>query len=351
MVEMERLLSKENLSEDKYIAGALKPQLCVPLTTLLNAPSIKALGVDRAALIAAAEKSSTLSLSEDKMMVRPLLKAKRNTVILRDVPVDATEAELRSFVEGAKAGAAIKVSQEIGNQWFVTFETEKNAMDVALWIRSQQFKGQKLSAGIKTEHILRSFFTPPPGNTGAGAPAAPAVAPRPFMPVMGWKGKGAYPAMSPAVADFSVPDFSMPMVADQANLPANILDNFGRKGGRGRGRGGKDFGMKGFDDPFAKGKGKGKGKRKKEEEELPDTAFLQKFQNQEQEGEPADPVPCEYTHDFRKYSRDEIREICASMGNNNCPDELKAEAHSDLIAKEPEGWASESVDEPKGKGK
>merc|ERR1719271_1558271 len=91
---------------------------------------------------------------------------------------------------------------------------------------------------------------------------------------MDMKGKGGMPAMFPAAAMMFPPWMakgvgkqsmgpiesgpSMPVVANQANLPANIFDNVGR----GRGKGGFGGKEKGQAEPGKKGKGKGKkGKR------------------------------------------------------------------------------------------
>jgi hypothetical protein len=170
--------------------------------------------------------------------------------------------------------------------------------------------------------------------TGGAAPMF-----SPPLGMYGWKGKGMMGGAAPPLEDFH-----MPLVADQANLPMGILDNFRGKKGRNKGKGG-------FDDWGAKPKGKGKGKnRKPEEDHLPDTAFLQKLHNQEPEV--PDNVPCEYQRDFRSYSREQIREICGAMKSNEMPAALKAEGpHTDLIAKEPEGWAAEPDEKGKGKGK
>merc|ERR1712216_697952 len=91
---------------------------------------------------------------------------------------------------------------------------------------------------------------------------------------MDMKGKGGMPAMFPAAAMMFPPWMakgagkqsmgpiesgpSMPVVANQANLPHNIFDNVGRGRGKG-GFGGKEKGAP----AEQKGKSKGKGKKGK----------------------------------------------------------------------------------------
>merc|ERR1719345_267340 len=92
-------------------------------------------------------------------MVRPLLKSKRNVIILRDVTEGATEEEIRGiFKDGPHAEKIKTVKAEVNNAWFVKFDLDEGTQDVVLWLRSQKFKGQTVNASIKSEHFLRSFF-------------------------------------------------------------------------------------------------------------------------------------------------------------------------------------------------
>lgn len=188
--ELERLLSKENLAEDQAIASALNPQLCVPIATLLEVESLKALTTESEVVVAAASQSQLLGLSNDNTMLRPLLKSKRNTLILRDVPEGVTEAELRDLLAKApKTSGVQEVTPDINNTWFVVFGTESEAQDVAWWLRSQELKGSKVSVSMKSEHFLRSFF-----------PANPEPKPNDFSSVPGFdpaKGKGFMPPPFP----------------------------------------------------------------------------------------------------------------------------------------------------------
>merc|ERR1719204_947290 len=97
-------------------------------------------------------------------MVRPLLKSKRNVVILRDVAEGATEAEVRALFGGCPHEAKLKeVRPEVNNTWFVKFDLD-DIQDVVLWLRDKKLKGEAVNAFIKSEHFMRSFFplSPPP---------------------------------------------------------------------------------------------------------------------------------------------------------------------------------------------
>jgi hypothetical protein len=97
--ELDRLLSKENLSSDPQISAALNPQLCVPVSTILQLKSVAAITDSLELVCEAADKSVNVGLSEDRTMVRPLLKSKRNTMIIREL--EATEAEIRELLVGS----------------------------------------------------------------------------------------------------------------------------------------------------------------------------------------------------------------------------------------------------------
>merc|ERR1719387_1687265 len=102
-------------------------------------------------------------------MVRPLLKSKRNVVILRDVPDGTTEEEVRGlFVGGPFADKVSSVKPDVNNTWFVKFNLDEGTQDAVLWLRLQQFKGRPVNAAIKSEHFLRSFY--PLHLAGAGPP-------------------------------------------------------------------------------------------------------------------------------------------------------------------------------------
>merc|ERR1719335_1118289 len=95
-------------------------------------------------------------------MIRPMLKSKRNTVILRGLPEDATVEEVSGIFEGSDYGSWIKkITPDVNQTWFVKFDSnadEGGTQDIVLWLRSQKFRGEPVNAAIKSEHFLRSFF-------------------------------------------------------------------------------------------------------------------------------------------------------------------------------------------------
>merc|ERR1719183_316684 len=151
---------------------------------------------------------------------------------------------------GPKGDAITAVTAEVNQTWFVKMETEEACQDIAWWLRSQKFRGEPVKVAIKSEHYLRSFFQAPAGSAlppdtmkggmdmKGGKPSmfpAAMMQQAMFAPWMGKGGKSMGPIESGP---------SMPVVANQANLPANIFDNVGRGRGKG-GFGGKEKGAGG----------------------------------------------------------------------------------------------------------
>ncbi|CAE7440985.1 LARP4B [Symbiodinium natans] len=147
---LESILSKKNLVRDQFLASKMNPQMCAA----------------GRGVAAAAAKSKRLGVDDQKTMVRPVLKSKRNVVILRDLPEGTTEEDIMALLaSGPYAENVVSVKPEVNNTWFVKFNVDDGAQDVVLWLRDQSFKGKPLNAAIKSEHFLRSFF---PVNANLG---------------------------------------------------------------------------------------------------------------------------------------------------------------------------------------
>lgn len=194
---LESILSKKNLVRDQHLAGSMNPQMYIPVGRLLENERLKGVRATEQAVIVAARRSTRLGVDEAGRMVRPLLKSKRNTIILRDIPDDATEEEVRSLFVGCPGEDKLEqVRAEVNNTWFVKFHLD-GTQDVVLWLRGQEFRGKPVNAAIKSDHFLRGFFTPEPNQADmaygmsqnladvmAAAGPPPGVPPPPPPPMM-----------------------------------------------------------------------------------------------------------------------------------------------------------------------
>jgi hypothetical protein len=156
----------------------------------------------------------------------------RVTIILRDIPKDVPEQEIRQLFAGDNV---VRVNPDIGNTWFVTFGTEEDCLAAYEKCQLKCFRDEPLKARIKSENVVSRYvpadspsFTPPPPSS-AGYPAGAPMPPFPqMMP-------GVYPTMGPTpsggVGSFPhvqgrpYPGFMLvptvpPHVASALNVPA-----------------------------------------------------------------------------------------------------------------------------------
>jgi hypothetical protein len=93
------------------------------------------------------------------------LQAQRTTIIIRELPATATEAEVLAIFTDGGLPAPQSVRHDV--DWFVTMHDENDATTACLKLRSLQFNGQPIKARMKSEHVLR--------GAGAAPAAIPAV--------------------------------------------------------------------------------------------------------------------------------------------------------------------------------
>ncbi|CAJ1372036.1 unnamed protein product [Effrenium voratum] len=191
--------------------------------------------------------------------VRPVLKSKRNVVILRDLPDDSTEAEIMALLRSGPYGEnVVSVKPEVNNTWFLKFNVDDGAQDVVLWLRSQSFKGKPVNAAIKSEHFLRSFFPVnqsmgfmPPGlppmdeGPGFGGKGGFDLMPPPGMQSMGMGPEAPMMESLPMQFGLQCPGFWKPWGSRHRPAPLDISEE---PVGKGKSKGKEE------------GKGKGKGK-------------------------------------------------------------------------------------------
>lgn len=69
------------------------------------------------------------------------------------------------------------IRSDVGDTWFVTMDSEDDALSTILALRGKTFEGKPIKARLKSENILRSFFPVPTAAevqpTAAAAAAAP----------------------------------------------------------------------------------------------------------------------------------------------------------------------------------
>jgi hypothetical protein len=168
--QLEFYFSVDNLKTDGFLVSRMDAQMCVPLGVIAQFAKVRALTSDEAAIVASVADSAVCSVTPSG--IRPNVKSERNTVILREIGSDTLPEKVRELFTGDDMISPKSIRSDVGDTWFVTCDTEEEAMSNILALRSRTFQGKPIKARIKSENMLKSFF--PAGAPGAIPTPVPA---------------------------------------------------------------------------------------------------------------------------------------------------------------------------------
>lgn len=158
--QVEYYFSKDNLKNDTYLLSKMDAQGTVAVSTILGFAKLKALTQDESAVLAALEGSTVVSVVDGRL--KSAVKLGRNTIILREIPSDTAEAEIREIFNypGCKPISSIK--SDIGDTWFVVMESEADAKDTVLDLKMKKrvFNGVSVKARLKSEAVANRSHYP-----------------------------------------------------------------------------------------------------------------------------------------------------------------------------------------------
>lgn len=87
----------------------------VSLTTIAGFRKVNVLSTKMEDILEALRSSEKVVVDEVNLLIRPAIVFERKTIILRDVPTETTEEEVRALMEGVAPIESLKV--EFGNTW------------------------------------------------------------------------------------------------------------------------------------------------------------------------------------------------------------------------------------------
>ena len=99
--------------------------------------------------------------------MKPVAVNARTTLILRNIPTDAPEAEVRALITGDKWPKIVSLRSDVGDNWFVSFETEDQTKSALEMAKGMKFKDKAISCAIKSENLLKGLQ---PGSPPKGGP-------------------------------------------------------------------------------------------------------------------------------------------------------------------------------------
>ena len=171
--QVEFYLSRENLAHDTYLRNMMDAQNTVPLAEIVRFRKMIQICDDPALLKElvpeAIADSSVCSITPEGGL-RPLIKSERNTIILRDIASVTPPERVREIFSIPDGKTVKSIRSDVGDTWFVTMESEADAVSTMLAIRNQHitFNGAPIKARLKSE--VGSFLghSSSPRNTVAG---------------------------------------------------------------------------------------------------------------------------------------------------------------------------------------
>lgn len=106
-------------------------------------------------IVDAIKSSTKLSLSPDGSSVRLNIPVERKTLILRDVPAEVTEKEIRELLSQFDVK---QLKREVDSIWFVVFESEDSALHALEALQSKSLGGQPVKVRVKSEFYKKELL-------------------------------------------------------------------------------------------------------------------------------------------------------------------------------------------------
>jgi hypothetical protein len=121
---------------------------------------MKALTQDEAVVLSALEGSTVVSIVDGRL--KSAVKLGRNTIILREIPADTAEADIREIFNYPGCKPITSVKSDIGDTWFVVMESEADAKDTVLdlKLKKRMFNGESVKARLKSEAVVNRSHYP-----------------------------------------------------------------------------------------------------------------------------------------------------------------------------------------------
>ncbi|KAF7731724.1 La- protein 4 [Apophysomyces ossiformis] len=154
--QLEYYFSRQNLANDAYLVSQMDSELYVPIVTIAKFRRVREWTTDIDLIVKTLRESSAVIIDETGTKVKPNISVQRTTIILRDVP-ETTEQEISDLLRELDSPPIKNIKKDIGNMWYITFESEEDALKMLFNIRGKSFKGMPIAARMKSEPILRSI--------------------------------------------------------------------------------------------------------------------------------------------------------------------------------------------------
>jgi len=151
--QMEYYFSPQNLATDSFLVSKMNEEHYVPLDLIASFERIKSLTTDLSLIVESLEDSDQVEVSADGQMIRLKEAPKRAKLILRDLPTETTEQELKDLF--SQVNMTPSIQSAVNDCWFVSFDSEDAASSAFDFLKNQTLHGQPIKARFKSEPVRR----------------------------------------------------------------------------------------------------------------------------------------------------------------------------------------------------
>jgi len=151
--QLEYYFSPQNLANDAFLLSKMNDEHYVPLSLIASFERVKSLTTDLSLIVESLEDSDQVEASADGQMIRPKEAPKRAKLILRDLPAETTEQELKDLF--SQVNMTPSIQSAVNDCWFVSFESEEAASTAFDFLKNQTLHDKPIRARFKSEPIRR----------------------------------------------------------------------------------------------------------------------------------------------------------------------------------------------------
>mgnify|MGYP004512765655 CR=1 FL=1 len=126
----------------------------MPISFLMNQPSLRDSHVDTSGLLEFLASCPEYALSSDSSLVRLAIPMNRHTIILRNVPEEATEEDILRLVNNP----VVNLRREVGSVWFLDYPTESSALEAIDRLQSSTLLGSPVRARVKGAMYMKELY-------------------------------------------------------------------------------------------------------------------------------------------------------------------------------------------------
>ncbi|KAI8603433.1 hypothetical protein EDD21DRAFT_351864 [Dissophora ornata] len=153
--QLEWYFSTRNLATDTYLVSKMNADHWVSISVVADFKKVKALTDDLQKVVDALRRSNKVSVDATGTMVKAItVDRPRTTLILRELPDDTEEEEIRAIFNEANCPAKLVTKEAVGNMWFIEFETASDALAMLNYTRGRYLREVPIAARLKSNSVL-----------------------------------------------------------------------------------------------------------------------------------------------------------------------------------------------------